>query len=677
MMNAPTAKKIPHIIEKHGHKRTDNYYWLNERENPAVIAYLEAENAYMNEALASTKELQNEIFEEIKAKIKQDDNSVPYKLRDYWYYTRYETGKEYPLYCRKKGNLEAAEEIMLDGNKEAEGKAFFQVMGLGISTDQNIMAFAVDSVGRRICNIYFKNLTTNELYVDIIENATGNFVWAADNKTLIYTRQDEETLRWDKVYRHVLGENLEEDFLVYEEEDETFYVNVSKSKSREYIFIASESTVSDEYRYAPASNPSDFQLFQTRERDFEYGIDHADDYFYIMTNWNAQNFRLMKTPKSQTPREFWSEVIPHDENILIENFELFKEYLVVEQRKNGLTNILIQKLSDNTPYSLEMPEETYSIGLGMNPEYDTQTLRYTYNSLTTPSSTFDFDMESKTQVLMKQTEVLGGYNPAEYQSERIWATAKDGVKVPISLVYKKGLLKNGENPTFLYAYGSYGISIDPYFSVSRLSLLDRGFVCAIAHIRGGSEMGRFWYENGKLLTKMNTFTDFIVCGETLIEENFTNPNKLFAMGGSAGGMLMGGIINMRPDLWRGVVAQVPFVDVVTTMLDDTIPLTTGEYDEWGNPNEQEYYDYMLKYSPYDNVQAQDYPNLLIISGLHDSQVQYFEPTKWVAKLRTLKTNHNLLLLKTNMEAGHGGASGRFEGLKDVALEYAFFLHLLK
>jgi oligopeptidase B len=675
-MNAPIAKKIPHIIENHGHERTDNYYWLNERENPEVIAYLEAENAYMNEMLGSTKDLQNEIFEEIKARIKQDDNSVPYKLMDYWYYTRYETGKEYPLYCRKKGNLAADEEILLDGNKEAEGKAFFQVMGMGISSDQNIMAFGVDTVGRRICNIYFKNLTTNELYADIIENATGNFVWASDNKTLLYTRQDEETLRWDKVFRHVLGDNLTEDFLVYEEEDDTFYVNVSKSKSREYIFIASESTVSDEYRYAPASNPTDFQLFQTRQRDFEYGIDHAGDYFYIMTNWNAQNFRLMKTPKSQTPKEFWSEIIPHDEKILIENFELFKNYLVVEQRKNGLTNILIQKFSDNSTYSLEMPEETYSIGLGMNPEYDTQTLRYTYNSLTTPSSTFDFDMEAKTQVLMKQTEILGGYNPAEYQSERIWATAKDGVKVPISLVYKKELVKNGENPTFLYAYGSYGICIDPYFSVSRLSLLDRGFVCAIAHIRGGSEMGRFWYEDGKLLQKLNTFTDFIACGETLIEENFTNPQKLFAMGGSAGGMLMGGIVNMRPDLWRGVVAQVPFVDVVTTMLDDTIPLTTGEYDEWGNPNEEEYYKYMLKYSPYDNLEAKEYPNLLVISGLHDSQVQYFEPTKWVAKLRTLKTDKNLLLLKTNMEAGHGGVSGRFEGLKEVALEYAFFLHLL-
>ena len=675
-MNAPIAKKIPHIIEKHGHERTDNYYWLNERENPEVIAYLEAENAYMNEMLSSTKDLQNEIFEEIKARIKQDDNSVPYKLMDYWYYTRYEIGKEYPLYCRKKGNLAADEEIILDGNKEAEGKSFFQVMGLGISTDQNIMAFAVDTVGRRICNIYFKNLTTNELYADIIENATGNFVWASDNKTLLYTRQDEETLRWDKVFRHVLGENSVEDFMVYEEEDETFYVQVSKSKSREYIFIASESTVSDEYRYAPASNPTNFQLFQTRERDFEYGIDHAGDYFYIMTNWNAQNFRIMKTPKSQTFKEFWTEIIPHDEKILIENFELFKNYLVLEQRKNGLTNILIQKFSDNSTYSLEMPEETYSIGLGMNPEYDTQTLRYTYNSLTTPSSTFDFDMESKTQVLMKQTEVLGGYNPNEYQSERIWATAKDGVKVPISLVYKKGLVKNGANPTFLYAYGSYGICIDPYFSVSRLSLLDRGFVCAIAHIRGGSEMGRFWYEDGKLLNKLNTFTDFIACGETLMEENFTNPQKLFAMGGSAGGMLMGGIVNMRPDLWRGVVAQVPFVDVVTTMLDDTIPLTTGEYDEWGNPNEEEYYKYMLKYSPYDNLEAKEYPNLLVISGLHDSQVQYFEPTKWVAKLRTLKTDKNLLLLKTNMEAGHGGASGRFEGLKEVALEYAFFLHLL-
>jgi len=675
-MNAPIAKKIPHIIEKHGHERTDNYYWLNERENPEVIAYLEAENAYMNEMLSSTKDLQNEIFEEIKARIKQDDNSVPYKLMDYWYYTRYEIGKEYPLYCRKKGNLAADEEIILDGNKEAEGKSFFQVMGLGISTDQNIMAFAVDTVGRRICNIYFKNLTTNELYADIIENATGNFVWASDNKTLLYTRQDEETLRWDKVFRHVLGENSVEDFMVYEEEDETFYVQVSKSKSREYIFIASESTVSDEYRYAPASNPTNFQLFQTRERDFEYGIDHAGDYFYIMTNWNAQNFRIMKTPKSQTFKEFWTEIIPHDEKILIENFELFKNYLVLEQRKNGLTNILIQKFSDNSTYSLEMPEETYSIGLGMNPEYDTQTLRYTYNSLTTPSSTFDFDMESKTQVLMKQTEVLGGYNPNEYQSERIWATAKDGVKVPISLVYKKGLVKNGANPTFLYAYGSYGICIDPYFSVSRLSLLDRGFVCAIAHIRGGSEMGRFWYEDGKLLNKLNTFTDFIACGETLMEENFTNPQKLFAMGGSAGGMLMGGIVNMRPDLWRGVVAQVPFVDVVTTMLDDTIPLTTGEYDEWGNPNEEEYYKYMLKYSPYDNLEAKEYPNLLVISGLHDSQVQYFEPTKWVAKLRTLKTDNNLLLLKTNMEAGHGGASGRFEGLKEVALEYAFFLHLL-
>ena len=674
----PKAKKIAKELSIHGDTRVDNYFWLNERENPEVVKYLEAENDYNEKMTAHTKQFQVDLFEEMKSRIKEDDASVPYKLNGYWYYVRFEVGKGYPIYARKKETLEAEEEILFDCNQMAEGHAYFKLSGLSVSPNNKLVSFGVDTVSRRKYTIQIKNLETGGILPTKIETTTGGSTWANDNKTLFYTRKDEETLRSDKIYQHILGEDPANDILVYQEEDETFNAYVYKSKSKKYIIIGSSSTMSDEYRILDADQPrGDFKLFQERVRGVEYGFSHFEDHFYIITNKDeAQNFKLMKTEVNKTASEYWEEVIPHREDVLLEDMDIFKNYLVLSERYNGLNRIRIMSWDNQEDYYLPFDNETYTAYTGTNPDFDTNILRYGYNSLTTPASVIDFDMKTKESEVKKEQEVQDpNFNKENYLSERIWATAQDGTKIPMSVVYKKGIQRDGSNPVLQYAYGSYGHTTDPSFSTSRLSLLDRGFIFVIAHIRGGEYLGRNWYEDGKMLTKRNTFTDFIDCSKYLIEQKYTSAKHLYAMGGSAGGMLMGGILNMAPQLYNGVSAAVPFVDVVTTMLDDSIPLTTGEYDEWGNPNDKEYYEYMKSYSPYDNVVAQDYPNILVTTGFHDSQVQYWEPAKWVAKLRELKTDENKLLFHTNMDAGHGGASGRFEALKEVAEDYAFILDL--
>ncbi|MBU7569258.1 MAG: S9 family peptidase [Flavobacterium sp.] len=674
----PTAKKIPKTLEKHGDKRVDDYFWLNDRQDKEVIDYLNSENQYYEEMTAHTKGLKNLLFEEMKGRIKEDDSSVPYFFNGYWYITRFETGKDYPIYARKKGSLTAKEEILFDCNEMAKGHSYFQLGGVSISPDNKYASFGVDIIGRRIYTIQVKNLQTGKLFEDKIENTTGSSTWANDNKTLFYTKQDKQTLRSDKVFKHKLGGRQEQDVLVYDEVDDTFNVSVSKEKSKKYIVISSSSTLTTEFRTLLADDPDgEFKVFQPRVRGMEYSIAHYGDSFYILTNKDdATNFKLMKTPEKATSMENWKDLIPHREDVLLEDIEIFKDYLVLGERSNGLNKIRIMPWNGKGEYYLPFDSETYTANISTNPDFDTQILRYSYQSLGTPSSVIDFNMKTKEKEIKKEQQVLGGkFDKKNYVEERVWATAEDGTKIPISMIYRKGMKKDGKNPLLLYAYGSYGATMDPYFSSTRLSLLDRGFIYAIAHIRGGEDMGRLWYENGKLLHKKNTFTDFIDCSKFVIKEKYTSAEHLYAEGGSAGGLLMGAVVNMAPELYHGVIAQVPFVDVVTTMLDDTIPLTTGEYDEWGNPNEKEYYDYMKSYSPYDNVKAQNYPNMYVSTGLHDSQVQYWEPAKWVAKLRTLKTDTNLLFLDTNMDAGHGGASGRFEALKELAKEFSFLLDL--
>ena len=677
-ISTPVAKIIPKTLEKHNEKRVDNYFWLNDRENPDVIDYLNQENTYYDAMTADTKGFQKELYEEMKARIKEDDQSVPYLYNGYYYITRFETGKDYPIYSRKKGSLAANEEILFNCNDLAKGQTYFQLGGLSVSPDNKFASFGIDTVGRRIYTIQIKNLETGEIFSDKIENATGSSVWANDNKTIFYTRQDKVTLRSDKVFKHKLATDSAADVLVFNEKDDTFNVSVGKEKSKKYIVIGSGSTLTTEYRILNSDDPDgEFVVFQPRVRGLEYSISHFGDSFYILTNKDkATNFKLMKTPENSTAKENWKDVIPHRTAVLLEDIEIFRNYLVVEERSNGLNHIRIMPWSGEGEYYLPFGSETYNAYTTTNVDFDTDILRYSYQSLATPSSIIDFNMKTKEKETKKEQQVLGGkFNKNNYIEERVWATATDGTKVPISMVYKKGLKKDGNNPVLLYAYGSYGVTMDTYFSSTRLSILDRGFVFAIAHIRGGEDLGRQWYEDGKLLKKKNTFTDFIDCSKFLIQEKFTSPKHLYAEGGSAGGLLMGAVVNMAPELYNGVIAQVPFVDVITTMLDDTIPLTTGEYDEWGNPNEKKSYDYMLSYSPYDNVKAQKYPNMFVSTGLHDSQVQYWEPAKWVAKLRTLKTNDTVLYLNTNMDAGHGGASGRFEALKELAKEYSFLLDL--
>ena len=674
----PRAKKIAKELNIHNEIRVDDYFWMKDRDDPEVIKYLEEENGYNEQMTAHTKQFQQELFDEMKSRIKEDDASVPYKHNGYWYYVRFETGKDYPIYARKKETLEAPEEILFNVNIMAEGHSYYKLTGVNVSPDNKLVAFGVDNVSRRKYTIQIKNLETGAILPLKIETTTGSSTWANDNKTLFYTRKDEETLRSNQIFQHVLGDDPSKDMLVYQEDDETYNAYVYKTKSDKYVIIGSSSTLSDEYRILNADEPrGEFQLFQERCRGLEYSISHFEDHFYILTNKDdAVNFKLMKTSINKLVKENWEDVLPHREDVLLEDIEIFKEYLVVSERSKGLNHIRIMRWDETEDYYLPFDNETYTTGTGTNPDFDTHILRYGYNSLTTPTSIIDFNMKTKESEVKKEQSVLDKtFRKENYISERIWATAKDGTQIPISLVYKKGIQRDGSNPVLQYAYGSYGHTVDPSFSTTRLSLLNRGFVFAIAHIRGGEYLGRNWYEDGKMLQKKNTFTDFIDCTQYLIDQKWSSPQHMYAMGGSAGGLLMGVVLNEAPHLYNGVIAAVPFVDVVSTMLDDSIPLTTGEYDEWGNPNEKEYYDYMKSYSPYDNVKAQDYPNILITTGFHDSQVQYWEPAKWTAKLRELKTDKNILLFHTNMDAGHGGASGRFEALKEVAEDYAFLLDL--
>ncbi len=679
---APIAAKKEHWRTIHGDKVLDNYYWMYDffgkgPDSTKVVDYLKAENTYLDKVMNGTKQFQADLFTEMKNRIKEKDESVPVFKNGYYYYSRTEDGKQYYKYCRKKGSLTAPEEILLDVDKMAEGHAYYAAAGFDISEDNRYLAFGVDLVSRRQYTIHIKDLQTGQILQDAIENTEGDPCWANDNKTLFYASKNPVTLLSEKIMRHTMGKAVKTDVVVYEEKDKSNYINVGKSKNNRYIFIASSATMSSEFRMVDAAKPTDaFRIFAPRTKDVLYEVIPLADKFLILTNKDdAKNFKLMECPLNQTTATSWKEVIPVRSDVLLQSVEEFKDFLVMNERKDGLVKLRIRNLKDQSEHYIDFGEPAYSANFGANPEYNSNNLRYGYTSLTTPSSTFDYNMVTREKTLKKQQEVLGGYDSKEYVTERLYATAKDGTKVPISLVYKKGFKKDGKAPLLLYGYGSYGNSIDASFGSTRLSLLNRGFVYAIAHIRGGQEMGRLWYENGKLMKKINTFSDFVDCGEFLVRENYTSKPHLYAQGGSAGGLLMGAVVNMAPELWHGVIAQVPFVDVVNTMLDENIPLTTNEFDEWGNPKNKDAYFYMKSYSPYENVEKKNYPNMLVTTGLHDSQVQYFEPSKWVAKLRDMKTDKNILLLHTNMEFGHGGASGRFDYLKDVALNWAFLFSL--
>ena len=685
---APDAKVIPHVTEIHNLELNDDYFWMRlsdaqkEAKTPDdqtqdVLDYLNAENDYKESALAPTKDFQNELFDEIVGRIVKDDESVPVFYRGYWYYSRYEEGKEYAFNCRKKDSLENPEEVLLDGPKLAEGHSYFAIGGSSISPNNNIIVYGIDTVSRRQYTLRFKDLTTGVVFEDEIPETTGGAVWANDNKTIFYTKKDPVTLRSYRILKHILGTDLSEDVVVYEETDDTFNIGVGKSKSERFIMIGANSTLSSETRYIDADKPnSEWTVIQERQDNHEYGVSHYGDHFYIQTNAEAKNFKLVKTSIETPSREHWVDVIPHRDDVLFEGTEIFEDFLVIEERKEGLTNIRVKSWDDSEDYYLEFNDPAYMAYVGTNPEFKSTTLRFGYTSLTTPNTTYEHSFDDKSRTQLKQQKVLGGdFDPANYASERIMVEARDGAQVPVSIVYRKGVKMDGSNPLLLYAYGSYGYSMDPGFSSTRLSLLDRGFVYAMAHIRGGSEMGRNWYEDGKLFKKMNTFNDFIDCGKHLVANNYTSPDHLYAMGGSAGGLLMGAVMNLEPELFNGIVAAVPFVDVINTMLDESIPLTTGEFDEWGNPKNKAYFDYMMSYSPYDNISKLNYPHTLITTGYWDSQVQYWEPAKWIAKLRDQKQDDNLLIMHCNMETGHGGASGRFARFKETAMEYAFLFML--
>jgi oligopeptidase B len=673
---APVAKQQPYPIHAHGQTRVDPFYWLNQREDPEVLAYLHSENTYLEKVMASYLPLREELFEEITARIKQDDQSVPFLDNGYYYFTRYTAGKEYPFYYRKAAIEGAREVLFLDLNALAAGHSYFDVSHWRVSHNNRYLAFGEDTLSRRVYTLRFKDLDTDTFLADEIPNTNGEAVWATDCRHVFYTQKDPQTLRGYRIMRHTIGTPVSSDAEVFREDDESFDAHIYLSKSRKYLIILSSQTITKEYRILEADNPlGDFRVFQQRERGLEYDISHADGYFYIRTNHEARNFRLMKTPEQHTGKINWTEVLPHREEVLLEELDAFSDFLAISERHRGLTRIFIQPFDGQDGHYLPFTEEVYMVVTSINREMDTQKLRINYQSLTTPQTIYDYDRVSGSFELLKQEEIQGGFTPGNYLSERIYARARDGAAVPISIVYRKGFKKDGSQPLLLYGYGSYGISLDPYFSSARLSLLDRGFAFAIAHIRGGEDLGRAWYEDGKLLKKKNTFFDFIDCAEHLLAQHYTSRDGLFAMGGSAGGLLMGAIANLRPDLWKGIVAAVPFVDVVTTMLDDSIPLTTFEYDEWGNPADKTFYEYMLSYSPYDNISSKAYPAMLVVTGLHDSQVQYWEPAKWVAKLRLLKTDDQPLLLYTNMASGHSGASGRFERYRETALEYAFLIKM--
>lgn len=674
-IKAPIANKIPTTLEMHQDKREDPYYWMRERDNPEVSEYLKAENAYTETVLKETASFQENLFAEMKGRIKQKDASAPYRDNGYYYQLRYDEGTEYPIYYRKADQQNADYTVLLDINQLAKNHPYYDESGLAVSPDNQLLAFGEDTISRRVYTLRIKHIKSGEFLEDVIPGTSGSYAWSADNQYIFYTLRDSETLRAYQVMRHKIGTAPEADVSVFEEVDPTFSTYVYNSKSKKYLIIGSYQTISQEYRVLKADQPTgSFRLIQERERNLEYSIAHFGEYFYLLTNWKARNFRLMKTPEQATSKEHWQEVVPHREDVLIEDVDVFKDYLVLSERYQGLTRLWIRPHQGDA-YYLPFEEDAYLAYTAQNQEFHTPILRLGYQSMTTPPSVYNFNLKTKAFTLLKQQEILGGFDSDDYLTERLMATVRDGVQVPISLVYHRETPKTPDTPLLLYGYGSYGNSMEPYFSSARLSLLNRGFIFAIAHIRGGEEMGRYWYEEGKLLNKKNTFYDFIDCGKFLIKKGYTSATQLFGMGGSAGGLLVGAVMNIEPAIWRGMVAAVPFVDVVTTMLDDTIPLTTFEYDEWGNPNDPTYYAYMKSYSPYDNVEAKAYPALLVTTGFHDSQVQYWEPAKWVARLREMKTDDNLLLLHTNMEAGHGGASGRFQRLKEVALEYTFLLYL--
>ena len=675
----PIAKQQPHRFEIHGDVRIDNYHWLRDdtRERVEVIDYLNAENQYVDHVMDAVGDLPDRLYEEMVARIVKDDQSVPYRLDDYWYYRRFSADQEYPVYARRKGSLEAEEEILMDMNQRAEGSSFFQSNAQTVSPNHKMFGFSEDLVGRRKYTLRFKDLTNGTILPDAIENTTGSMAWAKDNKTVFYTRKHPVTLLPYQVYRHKLGTPVEEDVLVYEEKDNTFYVSCYSSRSKEYIVIQIGSTTQSEVRLLPTDEPDgEFKVFLPREADHEYSIEDYGDTFLINTNWQAKNFRIMKANLATSQdKSSWQEVVPHDEETLIYGMEAFRDWLVIDQRSDGIKHIKAMNWTSGKEKIISADESAYTMWTDFNPQQDTNIMRYTYNSMTQPGQVFDIDLNSGEKTLLKEQQIKGGFDQSQYRSERINIDARDGAKVPVSLVYRAGLGDLNERPILVYGYGSYGSSVDPRFSISRISLLDRGFIFAIAHIRGSQARGRGWYEDGKLFNKKNTFTDFIDATEGLLTQGYGDKDRVYGMGGSAGGLLMGAVANMRGDLYHGMLAAVPFVDVITTMLDEDIPLTTGEFDEWGNPKEKDAYEYMLSYSPYDQVKAQDYPNMMVTTGLHDSQVQYWEPAKWVAKLRELKTDDNILVMRTNMDAGHGGASGRFQAYKEVAEEYAFLLLL--
>lgn len=685
----PVAEKIAKELIAHGDTRIDNYFWMRltdeqkkaakpDEQTQKVLNYLNAENEYMTQEMKHTEDFQDQLFQEIKGRIKQNDESVPYFKNGYWYYTRFEQDQEYPIYCRKKESMDADEQIMINANILAEGHEFYNLRGLSVSPDNKLLAYGEDTLSRRFYTIRILNLETGEEFVDEIINTQGDPAWANDNKTIFYTSKNEVTLLSEKINRHMLGDKPSDDVVVYHEKDPSFYIGVYRSKSGKYIIIFNSSTLVSDYHILDSNNPEGtFRRFTPREKDMEYSIDHFENKFYIITNWDAKNFRLMETEESTTSKENWKERIAHRSDVLLEGIELFNDFLVIEERKAGLTNLRIMNQKTGEEHFLDFGEFAYTAYISTNPEFASDWLRFGYTSMTTPNSTFDYHMETKEKVLKKQQEVVGGHDPERYTTERLNALSRDGVEIPISIVYKKEFEKNGTKPLLLYGYGSYGSTTDPYFSSVRLSLLDRGFAFAIAHVRGGQLLGRQWYDDGKLLKKKNSFYDFIDCANFLIDQKYTSSEHIYAQGGSAGGLLMGAVINFEPTLFNGIIAAVPFVDVISTMSDPTIPLTTNEYDEWGNPENKEYYEYIKTYSPYDNVEAKAYTNLLVTTGLFDSQVQYWEPAKWVAKLRELKTDKNMLLLRTDMEVGHGGASGRFNRYKEYALEYAFLLDLEK
>jgi oligopeptidase B len=670
----PIVKKVPEKKIYNGQEYNDDYAWLRDKSNPEVIKYLEAENKYTQEKMGYTETLQKNLFNEMVSKIKEDDNSVPQKKGDYLYYSRTEAGKQYRIYCRKFKSLEAKEEVLLDLNSFDKG----EYLGLGaykVSPNHKMLAYSLDTDGSEAYTLYVKNLETGAIMSDSVKNTAGSAEWSNDNKNLFYTTLD-SAKRPFKLFKHTLGSNPEKDPLIYHEKDESYYLSISKTKNEAFILINSGSQVTTETRYIDATKPNDKPIvIAPRKYGIEYYVENIDSKFYILTNKNAINFRLVVAPVINPTSENWVEIVPSWDNVKIDEFQVFKDHIVLLERENGLRKLLIIDLKKIELKNIAFDEATYNVEFMPNPEFNSKEFRFSYESLTTSSSVFEYDIAKDTRKLLKQQEVLGNYNPSNYTSERVYAKATDGTMIPISLVYKKGLEKNGNNPTYLYAYGSYGVNMDPYFSSARLSLLDRGFVFAIAHIRGGGDLGRKWYEDGKFLKKKNTFTDFINSAEHLINEKYTSKDKLVISGGSAGGLLMGAVTNMRPDLFKGVIADVPFVDVINTMMDPTLPLTVIEYDEWGDPNKKEYFDYMKSYSPYDNVKVSNYPNMLVTAGLNDPRVGYWEPAKFVAKLRTMKTDKNLLMLKTNMGAGHGGASGRYDYLKDTAFEYAFALRV--